>query len=357
MPKKLKASISKCEACGNAMIYSPENGGLYCNSCKTTKAIEAQSTMPKHPLGKETDKHNNEEWLKTKKTMNCPNCGAEAILCDFQTTAVCQYCSTPMVASPKQFTGLKPDAIIPFAFGKQKAEELFKQTLKGKWLAPRKFKKSIKSDAIISFYFPAFIFEADAKTTYKGTLYNDVTVRDRDGNTSTERRYFSIAGTQATRHEGVEVEASCRLSQGDLNLVRPYNFSYAKEFKEEFVYGYALENYSSSVNDSHSQARNLMNVSIQNTILSKYSYDGVSTFNMNPIYSNEKYSYCVLPMYRINYRHKKKTYSNVMNGQTGKLGGKYPKSGLKIALIVLGILAIFAIPILAFVISALNGGA
>ena len=54
----------------------------------------------------------------------------------------------------------------------------------------------------------------------------------------------------------------------------------------------------------------------------------------------------MLPMYRINFNYKNKKYSNIINGQTGKVGGNIPKSKFKIALIVIGIILGFLLPII-----------
>ena len=45
--------------------------------------------------------------------------------------------------------------------------------------------------------------------------------------------------------------------------------------------------------------------------------------------------YCLLPNYVLNYDYKNKHYVNLMNGQTGKLSGSVPRSGVKIAMFVL----------------------
>ncbi len=348
MSEKLRATSSKCSGCGDDMHFCPETNSLMCPSCKKTSAIVASFGMPKHDINEKLSTHKNQELQNQMADMQCPNCGATTVLHQYQTTANCPYCSTPLIASKSHFNGMQPDCIVPFKFGKEKAEEMFKQTLKGKWLAPKSFKNSIKANTISAFYFPSFVFEANSSTQYSGRLYNNKTVEDSDGSTHTERSYFPISGIMPCRHEGREIEASTHLTQFDLNVVRPYNLQEARIYSDEFVYGYSLEHYSSSVKETNAQAKAIFKQEIRNLILSKYTYDGVDYFEMVPTFTEEKYSYCVLPMYRINYSHKNKNYSNVMNGQTGKLGGKYPKSALKISLIVLGAIALFAIPLILF---------
>ena len=54
------------------------------------------------------------------------------------------------------------------------------------------------------------------------------------------------------------------------------------------------------------------------------------------------------------FKYKNTNYSNIMNGQTGKLGGNYPKSGGKIALIVLAVLLFLSLPFIIFALVSLG---
>lgn len=353
MAGNIKANLSKCAGCGDDMVFDPTSQSLLCPSCKSYKKIKITTGLIKHGVNENLTEHKNNQTNQTKE-MQCPNCGAICMLNQHQMSASCQYCSTALVASNENFIGLKPDSIVPFAFDKHKAEELFKQKLKSKWLVPKKFKESISANSLFAFYFPAFVFEADCMTTYSGRLYNEETIREEDGSSHTKRKYFNISGIQPSRHENIEIEASKYLNQYELNLVRPYNLNQAKVYSDEFIFGFSLENYSNSVQECNKQAQIIMKQYIKNIILNKYNHDGVSSLDMQTKFSNEKFSYCVLPMYRISYSHNGKNYSNIMNGQTGKLGGNYPKSGWKIALIVIAIVAFLGLPLLLFILSALS---
>ena len=115
-----------------------------------------------------------------------------------------------------------------------------------------------------------------------------------------------------------------------------------------------MENYSNSLKESNQQAREMIKRDIERDILNDYTHDGVSSFEMQTTYLDEKYSYCILPIYRINFSHKNKNYSNIMNGQSGSLSGNYPKSGLKMTFFVIGIVLFVLLPIIAFIIAMLS---
>ena len=134
MNKNLKTSASKCKSCGDDLIFSPDQKCLVCNSCKSTYDINAKKDMPKHSIEEAKDllSHKNNEWLNQNKTMTCPNCGAKTILTGFQKSSSCAYCDTSLILENSTNAVIKPDSIIPFAFGTEKAGEMFKYKIKQK---------------------------------------------------------------------------------------------------------------------------------------------------------------------------------------------------------------------------------
>ena len=357
MNKKLKVATNQCGGCGFDLVFNPEKCCLICPSCNKEKEIVSEFGLNKHDLNDESKiSHANQEWKNQMKTMQCPNCGANSVLQNFKTSASCPYCNTSLIASEENFDGLKPDAIIPFAFGKQKAAQLFKEKMKNKMFIPKNFKASINEGDINSYYFPTFVFDADCETIYDGRLYKDIKVKssnNENGFSEVKRKYFKINGFKHTRHKDIEVEASDHLTQYELNIIKPYNFGKARTYSNDFVQGSILENYSTSVKDAYKTAKNEINHTIKKDILWEHSHDGVDYLNLNTKFISEKYSYCVLPLYRINYSYKNKNYSNIMNGQTGSLGGSYPKSGLKIVMFIMLLSLVVLLPVILFLIIAL----
>lgn len=326
------------------MIFSPEKGDLVCFSCGKIKHISRNKNYVKHEFVQNQSTNEKNAALEgTERSMKCPNCGAKVILSDYHISSVCPYCSTDLIIDSEHIGAIKPDAVIPFKFGKEQAQNMFKAKIKKNFFAPRNFKKTLSPNSVQAYYFPAFIFDAEGRSIYKGRLYRENTYTDSKGKHHTSRSYFYIDGSYGSVHTNVEVEASTKLTQQELQWVNPYDYSYAVEYNNNYIFGFSLECNSRSVVECQKNAEMLMKEDIKRAILSQYNYDGISYLDVNTMFLNQKYSYCVLPMYRINYTYKNKKYSNVMNGQTGSLGGKTPKSGIKIAAtIILPILIILA---------------
>lgn len=350
---KIKNDVLKCSKCGGNLAFYPEGKCLKCVDCNNTTDIVCDKSYTKKNLD-EADKMivASKEWATEVKSMNCPNCGAMVVLSKFDLASVCPYCNTPMVASKEEFVGMKPDAIIPFAFGKEKANDIFRSQMKKKFFAPNKFKRNIPQSDIQGYYFPTFAFDTDAVTSYHGVLERDETHTNSKGQSVTKTYTFTIDGTHSDKFRDEEIETSQKLNQTELNSVKPYFFEKAYDYSSAFVAGYPVECYSTNLNDSWKVAEDEFKVIIKQNILNGYTYSRVKSFSMTTKFTNQKYIYAMLPMYRFNYKYKNKTYSNVLNGQSGKVGGKTPKSAIKITFTVLLILAIFLVPILLI---ALNG--
>lgn len=70
-------------------------------------------------------------------------------------------------------------------------------------------------------------------------------------------------------------------------------------------------------------------------ILSQYKYDVVGEFNVNTSYSGTRFNYTMLPVWVCGYKYRKRTYSFIVNGRTGKSTGKTPVSVPKVLLTIL----------------------
>ena len=132
----------------------------------------------------------------------------------------------------------------------------------------------------------------------------------------------------------------------------PYNFNDSVKYDSDFIRGYSVEHFNNTLENCFKLSRISIDNKIRSQILSKYNYTSVVKLDVQTTYSNEKYCYHLLPVYKLDFNYKQKDYSTFMNGQTGKVGTGLPKSKVKITFFVLGIIAIF---VGIFLLCALSG--
>lgn len=334
---KIKATHQKCSGCGGNLLFSPSTQSLRCPNCDSLYQIEAEKCCPKHDFENQSKKQS--AWEDENKVVNCQNCGASVVLNKLEYATNCPYCSSSLIVETSLIPGLKPDAIIPFQFDKSEASKKFAQGVKKKLFIPNKFKKQIPESEIQGIYIPTFLFDADSKSRYSGVLLQNETTKINDRYVTTTRS-FPISGNNQMTHKNITIEASAHINQSQLDAIKPFDYSEFYEFDEDFLRGYFVEMNDTNVEDSHSTAREVMREAIKRDILSGYSYDGVSYLDVSTNFSNEKFSYGILPTYRFNYSYKNKNYTTFMNGQTGQVGGGVPRSGVKITFFVIAMILI-----------------
>lgn len=340
--KEIEAKKVNCPSCGAVMKYVPEKQKLYCENCETCREIQFKSITEKR-LWENRNKgtKSTRAFAKENKSLKCKNCGASVVLNKLEYAKKCPYCSSSLIGESEELVTLTPDGIIPFKLSAIEASNKYVQGVKKKFFVPRAFKKAPPVENIVGIYIPSFSFDAKGDSKYTGTLADDDTYTDRNGNKRTKTTYKNIAGTHKSENIDVVVESSSKLNQVQLTQILPYDMKQMVEFKQGFIMGYVVEQYESTVEECEKISKRIMEENIKRTILSKYNYDRVISFDMTTVYSEEKYMYYLLPIYKCAFTYKKKQYTTFMNGQTGKVGGGFPTSIWKVLLVVFGFTLLF----------------
>lgn len=331
----MKTKSTKCNNCGGSLRFSPKTGNLCCKKCGSEVQIDMSNDYTKHSIDM-TKTFVEPEVKESIVSKHCDNCGATFKGELNKISSTCSYCGANLVLNFSNKTGINPDACIPFAFDRKEAGDRFKKGLKKKAFLPSKFKKSPPVENIESVYIPAFTFNCKTENKYSGKLiYED---KDKDGRT--HYHYRSISGTETVISKNMMIECSEHLTQTAFNQIKPFDTSQMFRFEEEFILGYSVEYYNRKIEDVKKMVKSMVEDKVREKILSNYSYDRVDYLHIDTRYTESDYSYVILPTYKVKYKYHKKEYTTFMNGQTGKVGGNVPRSGLKISALVLSILAV-----------------
>lgn len=346
--------INNCPSCGGKVEFSPVDRALKCEKCSNVFPIEKKKQKEKRRLAEayaENDK-GYEQWKDSKRTFQCSNCGAQIILNKFEMSTKCSYCNTSSLVPVDKLPGLKPDGIIPFKISKAKAHETFKTKVKKRMFVPNNFKKNLPKTNIGATYISSFSYGMDCFATYDGirAITRRVTRRVRTQNgyqtvTDTVTDYVPFSGSIDHVFDNIVVESSDKIEQPFIDSILPYYFNESYEYDDDYVMGYDVGYYDQSAIDGINTAKTIALSNLESMIRRKHS--DVQSVNIYPKYSNEKFSYVLLPLYFINFKYKDKEYLNLMNGQTGKTSGKVPKSAVKVTFFTLFIiLLVIGLPLL-----------
>ena len=321
----------KCKSCGSNMTFDPETQKLKCSYCGYTEDFSKSADVEEISI--ENALKNNERWNSETLVYNCENCGARVVVNRGETAGICPFCSTPHVVAEEDLEGIKPNAVVPFKFGKEKIFEIFRKWVKRKIFAPKAFKKQVEADKIKGVFMPYFTFDSNTDSVYEGRVGDEHTrtVRDSKGNTHTETYvvWRKVRGTFNHFFDDILINAGSHMEKKKANMLAPFDWSSACVYENKFLSGYVAHHYDRDIQTCWSDAKKAIDAKIREMIIASCHCDRVDYMNITTRHSDVTYKYVMLPVYVISYSYKKKNYVIYANGSTGKLIGKTPVSPVK----------------------------
>ncbi|HIS60681.1 MAG TPA: hypothetical protein IAC14_00275 [Candidatus Scybalomonas excrementigallinarum] len=343
----IEEQVFLCEACGSIMEFDAESQTLKCPHCGAYIEIEHhEERIVEHPLTlQERQKIKVKE--KETKTIECQGCGAKLEVSQFDATAECPYCGSHYVLSSEQKDVLVPDGVVPFRVDETKLKELFQTWIKKRWFAPSELKRLYQRDKFLGVYVPYWTFDAKSNCSYtgRGGRFRTEHYKDSEGkeHTRTVTDWYYVSGRIEHFFDDVQIPATTRFKEGLFQGIQPFSFHELKSYSKEYLSGYLAENYSVDLESGHQEALNEMEGELralaEQEILARY--DCADSIHISPRFSKETYKYVLVPVYSTSYHYKNKQYTVVINGQSGRIKGEYPKSPVKIAIAT--IIAILAV--------------
>lgn len=345
----LKETDAKCPNCGASISFNPSTGKLLCPFCGFEKDVpppEAGAALEELDF-EEAEHTGNFEWGASKKMVICKSCGAESIYDELDVSNVCPFCGSNQVVEANDENSLAPNGVCPFEVTSKQAESNFYRWIKRKWFTPSAAKKQAKADAFKGVYLPFWTYDTDTLSNYSARAGKDRQVKDGDGY-KTVTDWFPVWGVY---HEFINdelVNASSKLEDDMLDRIRPYVLEKGKPYQPEYVSGFITERYSVGLKSGWENARRQIQRKLQDHIESdirfKHNADHVSGLNFSTVYSRITYKYLMLPVWMSSFQFGGKLYRFLVNGQTGKVGGKAPVSALRVIIAcIIGIAALVAL--------------
>lgn len=333
----------KCASCGADMVFNPESQSLTCEHCGNVVEIKSEILEVENDFFADM---NEDEWAKEALSYRCENCGAVTVLQVGEIAGNCPFCGASRVIAEQDQVGIKPSAIIPFAFDKTHAKEYYKKWIKKKLFAPSKLKKNFVADKVSGVYLPCWTYDAYTLSVYEGRLgeYYYVTVGSgKDRRTVRRTRWYRVYGEYVGDFDDVTIEASAKIDQSQYNKIAPFPTKEAYVYDSKYMAGFSAERYSTGIKEGFERAKGYMEANIRRGILSRYHADVVGYLNVKTSYKKVTYKYLLLPVWMCGFSYNKKRYGFLVNGKTGRTTGKTPVSPWRVlvaTLLGLGALAL-----------------
>ncbi len=342
----------KCPECGGTMDFDPKTGGMACPYCGHKEAIPLRAEEPSRAeeLSLEDAEHTgNCDWGMAKKRVLCKSCGAESIYDALQVSSECPYCGSNQVMEVADKDTLAPGGVCPFAMDAKTAVSGFARWIRRRWFCPSAAKKSAKPEAMKGVYLPYWTFDANTDSDYTARYGIAREEKDSAGKTKTTVIWYSTSGRYERFIDDLAMPGTDRHDATVLRRIEPFNTADNVIYKPEYMAGFLSERYTLGLKDAWQRGKDkicsILNEEIESQIRTRYGADQISNLAVSTTFSNLKYKYLMLPVWMSSFKYNGKTYQFMVNGQTGKVGGKTPISIPRVTLAILlgiGVIALFA---------------
>lgn len=335
--KLIETDSIKCEGCGGTMTFDPDTQTLKCAHCGNEIDFKKNLEVKEYDILEGFEKA--EKWNPDEQaSYKCQNCGAVIVVSRDEEATVCPFCGTSHVIKEGSFDGIKPQAVIPFKFGSDKASEYCKKWVKSRIFAPSKFKKNLTRDNIRGVYEPCFTFDSRTRSIYDGRVgYRRTRTVGSGKNRRVETyiQYKHISGVYDWFFDDVLVATNKNFDQTKLEKLAPYDTKSACVYESKYLSGFFADGYEKDLKTSWDDAKSIIDARIRTAIKQKYNADVVDYIHVTTNHSDVTYKYLLLPVYLTSYKYGKKRYGVIVNASTGKVRGKTPVSPLRVLLAIL----------------------
>jgi hypothetical protein len=365
--KELAVGTFACINCGADLKYKPGTEHLdceYCGAKNEIPTIEADiEELDFHEfLAKKTE---TEETI-TETFVKCESCGASSTLDPNVTSALCPYCTTPLVVEHANDEKIiQPRSLLPFKLDKNNAKDEFKKWINKLWFAPNDLKKAaLNFDHFKGIYIPYWTFDTDTSTKYigqRGEHYyvseNYTTTEDGKSVTKSRQvqktRWYPASGVVTKFFDDILTVATKSLPKKYVNKLDPWDLENLVPFNKSYLSGFITEKYQIELAEGFEIAKEIADDEINDLVRRDIGGDEQRVISANTNYKDIKFKHLLLPVFVSAYKFKDKLYQFLVNGRTGEIQGQRPYSWIKITLAGISVAAIIAC--IVFLVNYYNG--
>jgi len=326
------ADTIKCPNCGSNIVFDADHQKLTCGSCGTVLDVKDIDTVLEGLQSSNLNDENVVEYV-------CNSCGAKVVTDKNTSASFCAFCGSPALIGQKLSHEFEPQYIIPFKFGRDNAVEKFLDWCKGGRMTPFGFVSDMNIEKLTGLYVPYWLSDYETYVNIEGKGIRYIT--ERDGTRYKESRKLIREVTYTWNN--VPFDAEKNIDDALMEAIEPFDFDELISFDYKYLPGFFADSYDLTADDLKDRIEKLHKEYSDEEM--KIITDPYHTIEYDELEKklSHKEKYALLPVWFLNYRYLDKTYTFIMNGQTGEVAGIPPVSLVKRIVMGVGILALLAI--------------
>jgi len=355
-----QATASKkfsCPACGGEAQWNPAKKLLICPFCGTTSPAQAELTatgdeeIVEHDLvgALRNIPDSARGWQAAKTSVKCQSCQAISVFDATRVGQRCDFCgSSALVPYEEIKEAFRPESLLPMKLSENQVRDAIRQWYGSRWFAPNKLQHAALTDTVKGLYIPYWTFDAQVHaewTAMSGYYYYETEYyTDENGKQQSRQvqkiRWVPSSGTLNHFFDDVLVPASRGVQPDMLRQIEP--FPTTKElvpYNAGFLSGWVVERYQIDLLGAAKTSRDQMERKMYALCAAQVPGDTHSDLQVEDDYSGQTFKHILTPIWLLTYTYGAQNYQVVINGYTGTIAGKYPKSWVKILFAVLAGLA------------------
>jgi hypothetical protein len=272
-------------------------------------------------------------------------------------TAQCPYCASPsIVQRPPSEDRPEPSFVVGFVVDHERASQAVLSWIRKSHLFARSDFKKAAPELTRGVYVPTYLYGAIADSEYSASIGENYTetetyvTTDSKGKTVVRTRtvvkteWRPLSGRHSCYLVDVVVTASRGISNERLEAIEPFDLRALRRYESSFISGWIAEDPSLTQDECFKLAHQESIAKVGKLLESFMPGDSHSNLQYQTQLSNEVIDFALLPVwsFAVRYDPQQPPLRILVNGQTGRIGGKVPVSAIKvsiavvIALIVIG---------------------
>jgi hypothetical protein len=345
-----------CPACGGEAQWNPAKQALVCPFCGTVSPAQMELSAAGEEVIREQDlvtalrsmPDSARGWQASKTSVRCQHCEAISVFDAERVGQRCDFCgSSALVPYEEMKEAFRPESLLQLRISEAQVRESIRTWYRTRWFAPNRLKSAALTDTVKGLYIPYWTFDAQVHGdwTAESGYYYWVTEHytDAQGKSQTRRvrkvRWVPSAGDLDHFFDDELVPASKGVQMELLRAVEPFPTKELVGYNPGFLSGWVVERYQIDLLAAAQQSRAQMEQEMYRMCAGQVPGDTHRNLNVRCHYQGQTFKHILVPIWLLTYNYGARNFQVVINGFTGAIAGRYPKSWIKITLAVLAGLA------------------